>query len=531
METTPRASTEREGVWRVPLICGALLLFEYLVVAFAFDVQPALDRGGAWSGLSWLRELGVVAALGVASTSVAVVRWLPAPPRWGALHRGWVFGHAALFGVFVLLTWLVLGRAAPPSGSPLLWLAVWLAAGGASALALLGAAFGRSILSPVALGVVASGMVLGGLALLVGQWSRELWDSLAGATFRVAYLFLRVGFPDAVADQESRILGASGFHVEVAAPCSGYEGMGLISVLTPAYLWAFRGHLRFPRALLLLPIAVTAVWFANALRVATLVAIGALGAPGLAVGVFHSKLGWVFFCGIALGTLWLGSSVRYFARPQGGATEPLNVGGSVSNPAAPFLVPMLAVFATALLTSNLSPGLDRLYGLRIAAGGVAAAWFLERYRGLDWRVSWLGPGVGLAVGIAWVLTAGERRELAPEVLATIPAFWFVTRVVGSILVIPLCEELSFRGYLFRRLQNSRFEEVPLSSFTWLSLGGSSLAFGVLHERWFAATLAGIAYALVLVRTGRFGEAFAAHAASNLVVAAWVLGTGDWSQWL
>jgi membrane protease YdiL (CAAX protease family) len=44
------------------------------------------------------------------------------------------------------------------------------------------------------------------------------------------------------------------------------------------------------------------------------------------------------------------------------------------------------------------------------------------------------------------------------------------------------------------------------------------------------TLAGLAFAAVLRWRGRMGDAVAAHAVSNLLLAAWVLGFGDWAQW-
>ena len=60
---------------------------------------------------------------------------------------------------------------------------------------------------------------------------------------------------------------------------------------------------------------------------------------------------------------------------------------------------------------------------------------------------------------------------------------------------------------------------------------SSVVFGALHgERWLAGTLAGIVYALVLVRRGRMGEAVIAHATTNALLAAWVLSTGQWQLW-
>jgi membrane protease YdiL (CAAX protease family) len=60
---------------------------------------------------------------------------------------------------------------------------------------------------------------------------------------------------------------------------------------------------------------------------------------------------------------------------------------------------------------------------------------------------------------------------------------------------------------------------------------SSLLFGAMHGRmWFAGTLAGIAFCMLAKRRGRLGEAVAAHATANLMIAVWVLARGDYSLW-
>ena len=69
------------------------------------------------------------------------------------------------------------------------------------------------------------------------------------------------------------------------------------------------------------------------------------------------------------------------------------------------------------------------------------------------------------------------------------------------------------------------------STTLFALLGSSVAFGLMHGgRWFAGALAGLVYALVLRRRGRIGEAVAAHATTNLLLAIWVMARGDWGLW-
>ena len=122
----------------------------------------------------------------------------------------------------------------------------------------------------------------------------------------------------------------------------------------------------------------------------------------------------------------------------------------------------------------------------------------------------------------------------PEALASAPAgwsfFWMVFRVVGSVVTVPLAEELAFRGYLPRRLQAADFETVPLGRFSWLSFLLSSMLFGLLHGRWLAGTLAGMFYALALYRRRDLSEPVLAHAVTNALIAAYVLLTGTWSLW-
>jgi CAAX prenyl protease-like protein len=100
-----------------------------------------------------------------------------------------------------------------------------------------------------------------------------------------------------------------------------------------------------------------------------------------------------------------------------------------------------------------------------------------------------------------------------------------------VVTVPLAEELAFRGYLARRLIDREFDQVAFRALGVVPIAVSSVAFGAMHgAQWAVGIVAGVAYALVLKRTGRLGEAFAAHATSNLLLAAWVLGRGDWGMW-
>ena len=104
------------------------------------------------------------------------------------------------------------------------------------------------------------------------------------------------------------------------------------------------------------------------------------------------------------------------------------------------------------------------------------------------------------------------------------------RLVGSCLIVPVVEELAFRGFLLRWLVSPEFEHVPPRAWTWSAFLLSSLAFGALHGHWILGTFAGLVFAVVLVRRGRLGDAILAHALTNAGIVVAVLAFGRWDLW-
>jgi len=506
------------------VIAAGLLAAEYLLIAQGFDLEAALQRGGVWSQLAPLRYLGLFLALGAAGAGITLGRTVARPRGDATLSpRALLALHVAAYLAFVGVTWFAFARDDAPPGPGLLWVATWGLTGLASAALLLGAVVGPGIFSLRALAAAAIGALVGALGFAVGEVAQQGWVPLAAASLVVAQALLELCFSNVVIDSEKHLLGVGHFIVEIAPGCGGYEGVGLVTVLIPTFLIAYRQHFRFPHALLLLPLGMLAVWFGNAGRIAALIAVGALVDPELAVGGFHGKIGWVFFTAITLGVAALGHHAHFFARDRERAAS------DVENPAAPYLMPLLVLMGTALVTSTFANPIDHYYWLRVLMAVGILVWLQNTYRSMNWRVSWRGPVVGFMVAVAWL--APFARAEPPLVAATVSTAWLVWRVLGSALIVPVCEELAFRGYLLRRLQAADFTSVSPRAWTWLSLLGSSLLFGVLHDRWFAGTLAGVAYAALLLRSGRLGEAVAAHAVTNGTIALWVLVAGDWSHWL
>ena len=360
----------------------------------------------------------------------------------------------------------------------------------------------------------------------------ELWWPLSRLTLQCVHLLLNLVFRETILDPARSVIGTPSFWVEITPQCSGCEGIGLIVVSTIAYFWFYRRTLRFPRALLLLPLGIALIILANMLRIAALVAIGSSGSPEVALGGFHSQAGWLAFNVVALGLIGFTQNVRFIwkARPE----EAL--GSDATNA---YLAPMVAIIATMMVTRAFSSGFDWLYPLRPLAVVLILGFYRREYTELRWEWSWRAVAIGVVAFLLWMAlqpapTEGEPRSATAAGLANLPqgwaAAWLAFRVVGSVLTVPLAEELAFRGYLARRLMAADFQDVPPGRFSWPSFLISSSLFGALHGAWLAGTLVGMLYAAALSRRGSLMDAILAHGTTNGLLAAYVLSTRDWSLW-
>ncbi len=192
-----------------------------------------------------------------------------------------------------------------------------------------------------------------------------------------------------------------------------------------------------------------------------------------------------------------------------------------------------------MITSALSHGFETLYPIRIGIVAVVIGYYRSIYRTLAWGGSWQAVMTGVLVFVMWILleptqTDNDKVASLTDQLAKLPEVWMITwvvfRVLGSVIVIPIVEEFAFRGYLLRKLIDHEIVKVSPTQFTWLSFIVSSVLFGLLHGRWLAGTLAGMAFAVAVYRRGKIGDAILAHGVANALIAASVLILGKWSLW-
>jgi exosortase E/protease (VPEID-CTERM system) len=374
------------------------------------------------------------------------------------------------------------------------------------------------------------------LAVAVEDFRPLLWGRMIGLTLDLVQIFLRPLVPDLVVNRSTGMFASHRFQLIVTPECAGFEGAGLMLVFTAAWLVMFRKECRFPRVLLLIPASVALAWLLNSVRLAALFWIGHTGAPGIALGGFHSQAGWIAFSGAALGFTLVLHRVPGLTKTAG---APSLKSRSVENPAAWYLMPFLAILATSMITRAASDGFEWLYPLRLLAAALVLWHYRRRYATLDWRFGWASALAGSLVFLMWLvldwkLPSVRGTPLASGLAALPPVprtAWLVCRVAAASLTVPVAEELAFRGCLLRRLVSRDFVKVERSALTFFAVLVSSLAFGMLHgNRWIAGTCAGLAYAWSFRYRGRIGDAVAAHAITNALLAAWVLVTGSWNLW-
>jgi CAAX prenyl protease-like protein len=414
---------------------------------------------------------------------------------------------------------------------------------------------------------------------------QSFWDSSTTAPGRVLQLMafhsvravLTVFLPNIQVDAESFTIGTPRFAIIVAEACSGLEGLGLVLVFTTIWLWYFRRESRFPQAFLLVPLALVSVWLLNIARIAALVLIGNAGFGEIAMVGFHSQAGWIAFTTVAFGFSMATRKLRWVRRiqydkiqydpPVAVNPQPLATVGtdfqsaginptaalagnmsvslaesdeSTESPATPaYLVPFLAILGASFISRAASGYFEWLYPLRFVAALIALWFSWPELKKLNWRCGWLAPVTGVGVFLIWLAPsfwahASPANPLGPSLAALSPAArwtWIAFRVAAACITVPIAEELAFRGYLARRIVDRNFDSLPFSAVTVLSIGLSSVAFGLMHGRqWIVGVVAGLAFAGVMRWKGQLSDAIVAHATTNLLLAVWVLSRGDWSQW-
>lgn len=519
-----------------------VLVLEYLILhlslARSYDGQVLTRLPPAWRWVLWNAQ-ALVAGVSLSMTAAAIY--------WGSALReklvslssagrpavGWLGFHLALFTGLTLVSWRAFSSEELQGWESHLLLGVWIACGVLQLYSLLRGLFGRHVLraDKQLLRVLALALSAALVARGIADRALPLWANLGPITLAASTWVLRLFCPLPVrADPRTLSLAVGDFEVEVARACSGVQGIALIGAFMVGYLLRFRALYRFPNALWLVPCAMGLAWAANALRIAALVALGAFVDPEVASGAFHSSAGWIFFCILSIAIAGMSSRSAVFTKHSQAEHE--------ENPTAAYLLPFLALLGTGMLTAAFANGLDPLYGVRLLVVPYVLYRYRNSYRSIELEIAWQPAVLGVLVFAMWLALPPPVNEAQvalfgqrfAELGSVGKLSWVSARLLGGVILVPVVEELAFRGYLQRRLIHEDFCEVPLRRFGWVSFVASSVVFGVLHDNWIAGSLAGAAFSLAAYWRGRLIDAIVAHAVCNGILGAWVLIFERWDLW-
>ncbi|QDV27752.1 CAAX prenyl protease-related protein [Aureliella helgolandensis] len=104
------------------------------------------------------------------------------------------------------------------------------------------------------------------------------------------------------------------------------------------------------------------------------------------------------------------------------------------------------------------------------------------------------------------------------------------RLLGIAIVVPIAEELFWRGFLMRWLIDPEWERVPLGEYTLSSCLTVTLMFTLAHPEWLAAAVYCLLINGLMYWKRDLWQCIVAHGVSNLALAIYVMLTGAWWLW-
>lgn len=218
------------------------------------------------------------------------------------------------------------------------------------------------------------------------------------------------------------------------------------------------------------------------------------------------------------------------------------------NPTAAYTAPFLVYIGFLAVQKLLPFPIPVVHAIRFVVV-LAVIWVASR-RYLSLRPSYplASIGIGIAVFLIWVAPdylfgyrhfwlfenaiTGTASSGFPEPLRH-DRFFILVRILTTAALVPVLEELFWRGWLMRWLINSQeFLKVPLGTFQPLSFWLVAVLFASEHgPYWEVGLAAGIIYNWWILHTRNLADCMLAHAVTNGILALYVLEAGQWQYWL
>jgi CAAX prenyl protease-like protein len=212
------------------------------------------------------------------------------------------------------------------------------------------------------------------------------------------------------------------------------------------------------------------------------------------------------------------------------------------HPATAYIAPFVLFAVFLSLESVTANAVYWLYPVKTVAVAALIALLWKRLDPLAPRSVFLSILVGVLGFVLWVgldpvlvsrtdFDTGFnpwRFAAGNQLLAWILIFF---RIAGAALVVPITEEIFWRGFLMRYLIHEDFTREPLGKYSHFSFWVTTAAFASVHgAQWPLAVVVGILYGGWFLRTKSLGNVILAHGVTNLLLGLYVLYSQRWYFW-
>ena len=229
----------------------------------------------------------------------------------------------------------------------------------------------------------------------------------------------------------------------------------------------------------------------------------------------------------------------------------LSISAGLVRPATARIIPFAAFIAFIVLQSVAgewlrSMGLDTrwVYPARTIAVAFLLSVFWRHYieihdfAGITVPRMVIAITAGIAVFLLWIgldfewATFGKPTAFDPTLPDGSGLAWDLVffRVIGLALVVPVMEELFWRSFLLRWIENQDFLTQDPARVGFRAMLLCAALFGSEHSLWLAGVVAGLVYNLTYMRGGNLWLPIVSHATTNGILAWWILATGHWQFW-
>ena len=115
--------------------------------------------------------------------------------------------------------------------------------------------------------------------------------------------------------------------------------------------------------------------------------------------------------------------------------------------------------------------------------------------------------------------------------AAIRVLFLIVRFFGLVVVVPIVEEVFYRGFLLRYVTDpDDFRRVPLGRFSMVAFLFNIVFMAASHPEWLVAGIFSAAMCALIARTRKLFACIVAHGVTNLLLGVYVLHFHQWQYW-